>query len=152
MGKAKITVSIEGDQELKRKLERLGTRAQAALGKAGQAGANPIKETANQMAPGPYIVTSEPVVNEGKVTVDIGPDQDHWYYQFLELGAKPHEIKGNPLVFKGRRGKVITLSVQHPGIEPRPFLRPALTQQKNSARDAAGNVFRKEIDALTGGG
>lgn len=152
MGRAKITVSIKGDKELKRKLERLGTRAQAALGRAAQAGAGPVKESANQMAPGPHIITSEPVINGSQASVDIGPDEEHWAYRFIEFGAKPHEISGSPLIFEGRNGLVITKKVQHPGLTARPFLRPAAKSQQDAARDAAGNVFKKEIDALTEGG
>lgn len=149
MAKVKMKVEIVGDEQLKLKLQRLGQRAQGALVKANQAGAEPVKGTANSKAPGPHIHQGPVKVNGGRAESSIGPDKEHWYYTFAEFGATRHEITGEPLVFEGRNGLVITRKVDHPGHPADPFLRPAAEQERDAARDAAGKVFRAEIDKET---
>ena len=149
MAKARIKLEIVGDKALKEKLERLGRRAQAALVKANQAGAEPIKDTANSKAPGPHIHQGPVKLDGGKATSSIGPDSDHWYYTFAEYGATAHEIKAKEapaLVFWGRYGLIETDKVNHPGRPAAPFLRPAADQEKDNARDAAGRVFWAEVE------
>lgn len=145
---AKTTIKLTGDLELKRKLEQLKARARGALLDAAEAGADVVQADADRRAPGPHIITGNKVVEGGKATVEIGPDKEHWYYQFAETGATAHEITGAPLVFLGERGLIITRKVAHPGMDAHPFLRPALSTQRDAARDKAGEVFRREIDKL----
>jgi hypothetical protein len=55
----------------------------------------------------------------------------------LELGTKPHTItaKGKALAWKGADGEaVFAKSVQHPGVKPRPWLRPALGRARVNFR------------------
>jgi HK97 gp10 family phage protein len=87
-------------------------------------------------------------LGDGTAEVDIGFDEEKWFLRFFEFGASDHEIKGAPLAFEGESGLVITGSVQHPGMPAKPFMRPAADNKKDEARDAAGDVFRKEIDKL----
>lgn len=169
----KIKMEIIGDEELKRKLQRLGQRAQAALVKANQAAGEPVINTANTKAPGPHVVQSKVKLDGGRAESDIGPDKDHWHYQFAETGATAHEIGAGKkarralriagggrasqsalqeatansiLAFVGRYGLVVTKKVNHPGHSAEPFLRPAANQEKDAARDAAGRVFWREIE------
>lgn len=147
MAKMKIKLEIIGDRELKQKLERLGQRAQAALVKANQAGAEPLVNTANSKAPGPNIQQGAVKVDGGRAESSIGPDADHWYYAFAEYGSSRHEITGSPLVFEGRSGRLIVIGkVDHPGHAAEPFLRPAADQEQDAARDAAGKVFWAEVE------
>jgi HK97 gp10 family phage protein len=148
MAKRAVTVRLEGDKELKRKLDLLGRRARGALLKAAEAGAEVIENAAEQRAPGPHIVIGNQKVEGGRAEVDIGPDKEHWHYQFFETGATGHEISGSPLVFEGEAGLVVTKKVNHPGMPAEPFLRPALSDKREDAKDAAGRVFKAEIDQL----
>ena len=66
----------------------------------------------------------------------------------METGATAHEIKGDPLAFKGDKGLIITRKVSHPGMDAHPFLRPAMSSKREAAKDRAGEVFLKEIDKL----
>jgi len=156
MGSVKMNVKIVGDAELKRKLDALGARARGALLDAAQAGGEVIQGDANRKAPGPHVVVGGEKVTGGRAEVSIGPDKDHWYYQFHETGAGGHEIgpkkkrKGKAIAFEGSNGLVVVGGAKHPGIPANPFLRPAMDGNREQAKDAAGKVFRDEIDKLTG--
>ena len=142
-------IRLVGDKELKQKLELLQGRARAALMTSAEAGASPIQDEMQMLAPdGTEIFLGNQKLGDGTAEVDIGFDEEKWYLRFFEYGASDHEIKGSPLAFEGESGLVITGSVQHPGMPAKPFMRPAADNKKDEARDAAGDVFRKEIDKL----
>jgi HK97 gp10 family phage protein len=172
----KITSSLKmkGDKELKEKLDRLGKYARAALLTAAKAGADPIRGAAQINSPGgePILIGNEKI-DGGTAEVDIGFDEEKWYLRFFEFGSSTHEVTGKKenyvsfkhrkskknqapeqrkvvgsLAFEGRNGLIITKSVEHPGMAAKPFLRPAADSKQDAARDAAGEVFRKEIDKL----
>jgi HK97 gp10 family phage protein len=147
---SKTRVELIGDKELMEKIHKMGDLVRQANSKAARAGAEPIKEQANANAPGPHILALQSKINstEDQAIVDIAPDKDHWYYQFLETGATAHEIKGNPLAFEGENGPVITKSVHHPGIAARPFLRPAMANNRDEVQKIAGEVFLAEINKV----
>lgn len=75
---------------------------------------------------------AEPIkVSGDKVTTEIsvegGAKQD--YAMFVHEGTKPHVIKPRRkkvLSWKGPEGRVFATAVNHPGTEPRPWLRNAL--------------------------
>lgn len=175
----KMNLKIVGDLELKRKIEALGARARGSLLDAARAGGEVIRSAANPDAPGPHVEMGNEKVEGGRAEVSVGPDKEHWHYQFSETGAEGHEIASGRtarhnlrvatpgakpsksalqqvsnktrLAFQGRDGLMIRRRVKHPGIPARPFLRPAIDakQNRDAARDAAGKVFRKGIDELT---
>ena len=147
MGKA-VSVEIKGDAALKRVLDMLGKAGRPALLPAARAGAAPIQMTANTRAPGPHIITGNEKQEGGTAEIDIGPDEEHWAYRFLEFGAGPHEITGDPLVFKGKGGIIRIGKVNHPGIAAEPFLRNTADEKKDEARDEAGKVFLAKIEEI----
>ena len=75
---------------------------------------------------------AEPIkVSGDKVTTEIsvegGAKQD--YAMYVHEGTKPHVIKPRRkkvLSWKGPEGRVFATAVNHPGTEPRPWLRNAL--------------------------
>lgn len=75
---------------------------------------------------------AEPIkVSGDKVTTEIsvegGAKQD--YAMYVHEGTKPHVIKPRRkkvLSWKGSEGRVFATAVNHPGTEPRPWLRNAL--------------------------
>jgi HK97 gp10 family phage protein len=144
-------VELVGEKELRDKLHKLGDLVRQANSKAARSGAAIIREDAAINAPGPYILALQSKINstEDQAIVDIGPDKDHYYYQFFETGATAHEIKGNKyLAFMGAKGLIITRSVQHPGMEAHPFLRPAMTKNRDAVQKRAGAVFMVEINKV----
>lgn len=69
-----------------------------------------------------------------------------WRAKFLEFGTRPHLIPKRGvaqtlLSFGGRFFR----SVQHPGAQPRPFMRPALDQQANPAVVAAAEYIKARL-------
>lgn len=77
---------------------------------------------------------AEPIkVSGDKVTTEIsvegGAKQD--YAMYVHEGTKPHVIKPRRkkvLSWKGPEGRVFATAVNHPGTEPRPWLRLALQE------------------------
>lgn len=158
MRRGRVRIELIGDKELKEQIRQLGDRVQAINSKACRAAQVPILDEANALAPGPHIIALQSKLesNENLAVVNIGPDKEHWYYQFDETGASAHEIKagrsaGARLAFKGISGLVITRSVNHPGKSARPFLRPAMTHNREQAQKIAGQVFLAEINKVANG-
>jgi HK97 gp10 family phage protein len=141
-----VKVTIEGGEELLRKLQKMGVDVREALREAALEGAEAIRGPANQSAPGPHIIAEVVGSDQKGVTVAIGPDEEHWYYRFFESGAQAHEITGTPLVFQGEEGTVVTGRVGHPGMAARPFLRPAFDRHKDDAEAGVGEKLRKIIE------
>ena len=117
---------IEGDKEFYAKLRSMSNQMAAVLGDAAQAGADVVKDQANRLAPGPHIETDLAKKTKAFAEVEIGPDDEHWYYRFFETGAQPHEItpdtKGG-LEFPGRGGEMIVrVLASHQGMAASPFL------------------------------
>ena len=108
-------------------------------------GAEIVKDEANPNAPGPHIEVAIDKVTETNATAKVGPDNEHWYYRFAELGATSHEISGAPLVFQGSEGLVVTGSVTHPGRAARPFLRPAMESKSQEVQQAMADVIEEEM-------
>ena len=145
----KITAKIEGDEELLLKLRALGAGVEQILETAVLAGAEIVKDQANRLARGPHIETEITEKSRTKAIAEIGPDKEHWYYRFFETGAGPHEISpksAGGLAFAGREGDIVLQRVSHTGMAANPFLRPAMDEKKDSAVDATGAEFKREID------
>jgi hypothetical protein len=86
-----IDMTIEGGEELLKEIKRLGIDVEAMLKAAVLRGAEVIADAANERAPGPHNGVEVDKESKGSVTVNIGPDEDHWYYRFFETGAGRHE-------------------------------------------------------------
>ena len=150
-----ITARVEGADELKAKLEALGTKARGAiLERAGEAGAEVIRAAAEANAPGPHIELALSRSAEYAVEFEIGPDMAHWYYQFFETGAGRHTIEGNTkmaVAFLGADGEVVREVVDHPGMKAKPFLRPAIDAKGDEATQVVGRILRREIESVASG-
>lgn len=145
----RLSIKPESWAALKKDLEKLGeavskrTQEEAVL-----AGAKVIADEANNRAPGPHIVYDiikyEP--NPALVAAGVGPDEDHWYYRFIELGATRHDIQGNPIAFQGDQGFFIGRNAQNTGgVIARPFLRPAMESKSQAAQQAMADVIEEEM-------
>jgi len=147
------TINIKGLSELQTFLSQLPAKIEAnVIRGALRAGVKPIRDAAKSAAP-----TGEPSETnkqryrlyqgalrdsirisgridrrDGKITASIiagGKSKktgaDPFYAHFIEFGTKPH-------------GK-------HPGIQPRPFLRPAMDAQAGAAVVAVGEYIKKRL-------
>lgn len=78
--------------------------------------------------------------------------------RFLEFGVQPHVIE--PKTKRGKRKAALILAmgqvvrrVKHPGISPRPWLRPAFDAKSQAALDAMAKALGKGIErAIAKGG
>lgn len=138
-----LTVRVTGDQEVMRRLARMGVAASDVLETATVAAATVLQSAAAGMAPGPHIGQETTEKSRTRVTVKVGPTKEKWYYRFFETGTKPHTIRGRPFLVLGP-DKVVR-SVNHPGMAARPFLRPALDSEQERAMDASGAVLRSAV-------
>lgn len=71
-----------------------------------------------------------------------------YYAQFVEFGAAAHMIpnqkrRKKPTLVIGKR---FVSSVDHPGVSPRPFLRPAFDATKRRAVDESGKLMWQLIE------
>lgn len=142
----KITVTLEGGDELVAALRELGMGVRAEVRRATVAGAEVIRDQARALAPGPHVEVEVVSATQNGAQVDIGPDQAHWYYRFFETGAAPHEIVGKPLL--ALEGGAVVRRVSHPGMAAAPFLRPAHDASQGEATDAMGAVLRQRIESV----
>jgi|VirMetMinimDraft_7_1064189.scaffolds.fasta_scaffold37040_4 HK97 gp10 family phage protein len=143
-------VRVKGLSELNAALQTLPAKIEAnVLRSAMRAGANVIKDEAKANVPvatgtlkaGIKVSTSN---RRGTVTAKVKTTGKHAYIaKWLEYGTAAHRI-----VSKGKGlniGGVVVRSVDHPGISPRPFLRPALDSKAQQAVVAVGNAIKKRL-------
>ena len=74
---------------------------------------------------------------------------DVYYAHMIEYGTKAHTIKardGGALSFGGG----FVQSVRHPGIKPRPFMRPALDSQSTAATVATAEYMKNRLATKEG--
>jgi len=141
-----LTVRLEGDKELIKELKRLGVDVRAALDDALREGAEVVQRAANPKAPGEHIEIGDAQVRGDGGEIKVGPDDDHWYYRFVETGAAAHTVGASGQVLKLFGEDFVTGSVEHTGFSARPFLRPALDENEGKAQDAMGDELRKAIE------
>ena len=141
-----VRVRIDGVDELVRELQRRGVRVEAALETAVAAGGEVIRDAANRLAPEPMIAM-ETRARRGRAQAVVGPPDDRWYWRFIEFGAGPHRIRGDPrLAYAGELADPLRPhEVSHPGMAARPFLRPAADERRDEATDEVAAVLRKAV-------
>lgn len=145
-----VVVKVEGGDELIAQLRALGIDVDAAVEEAAMEAARVWVDEANRLAPGPHVVAiaSSNMSSSGKATIDVGPDNEHWYYRFFELGVQPHEIR--PRKKSGKKAlsfdDIVVKSVSHPGMAARPFLRPVADARSDEVAAAFGRHLAAIIE------
>ncbi|MEM4234910.1 MAG: HK97 gp10 family phage protein [Candidatus Methanomethylicaceae archaeon] len=138
----KLRFQVQGLDELYKNLEMTKDELLARKKSALEAGAKVVAQEADRLAPYSGRIKTQVDAEEAV----IGFDKEKWYWRFFELGAQPHEIRGDPLVFEGDTGLVVTNLVNHPGMAARPFLRPALETQKNFVILVMSEIIREAVE------
>jgi HK97 gp10 family phage protein len=140
----KITITLEGDKELARKLNELGLSAKKVRDAAVEAAAEVIQEAAQERAPGPGIGRER--VEEG--VWDVGPERAKWHYRFFETGTKAHMVTGSTM--RWFEGSAAQFSRGHmvKGVAARPFLRPARDEREGEATAAFGKVIKTAVEKI----
>lgn len=141
----KVTTKIEGLGDLSKAFQLLKGATDTVLEPAARAGAEVVRQAANQDAPGPHNEINMKRVSQKKAEAEIGPDKEHWYYLFEETGTDAHEITPSKKKALTWPGGPMVKRVSHPGRAARPFLRPALDNNLNKILNAMSNVLRQVI-------
>ena len=144
-------VHVKGLAELQQALNQVPAKIEANILRAAlRAGAKVVQEEVKAQVPvksgtlrrGIKISTAR---RGGKVTAKVKATGKHAHIApWLEYGTAAHRIvaKGKGLaLFGGGFAKV----VQHPGLPPRPFMRPALDARAAQAVLATGNAIKKRL-------
>jgi HK97 gp10 family phage protein len=145
------SVRVKGLSELNKFLQQLPAKVEAnVLRGALRAGAKPILEQAKGGVPvdtgklrdGLKISTRH---RKGRVTAHVKAGGDHASIaHWIEYGVAAHQItaaKGGWLFF----GNGFAKAVNHPGVQARPFMRPALDMRAPSAVIAAAEYMKKRL-------
>src|SRR5512136_2548846 len=118
MSGPKLEFQLENEEELLKKLLDLGETAKKIIAEATLAGAQVVADVADGIEPDANVTAKLVEKRNDQATAAIGPDREHWYYQFQQTGAKEHTIKAKKaqrLLFEGDNGLVVAQEVQHPG-------------------------------------
>ena len=146
-------VHVTGMKELGEFLTTLAPKLQANIMRAAlRAGANVVRDAARAAVPvksgllrkGLTVSTRS---KGGKVTASLKAKGKHAYIaHILEFGAAAHRIKpknGGALRVNGR----LVEGVNHPGIRPKPFMRPALDAKAQAATLAVAEAIKSKLTA-----
>lgn len=150
-------IRVKGLSDLQKFLDQLPAKMEAnVLRGALRAGAKPIRDAARNAAPigepsetnkNKYKLYAGALRDSIKISGRINKrDQkitasvkaggkaksgaDVFYAHFIEYGTRPHD--------------------EHPGIQPKPFMRPALDLQVSAAVAAAGEYIKKRLSTKHG--
>jgi hypothetical protein len=152
MPKNQITVTIEGDKELQKKLATMIAHAEDDLLSAVRPAAELIRDAAAANASQISQELSQNILieerhNDGQaIEMAIGPDKDRFWGLFWEFGADTHEIKpksAGALQFINR--EFAARVSDHPGIPETPWLTPAFEEKRKAAEEAIADVLRKVL-------
>lgn len=148
-----IEINVTGLKELAQFLDELPAKIQKNIMRGAlRAGMKVVQEEAKstaafadktgQLRAGLKIGTKS---KGGAVTASLSAKGKHGYIaRFIEYGVKTHTIKaknGGALAFGGG----VFQSVDHPGISPHPFLRPALDGQAQNAVIATAEYMKDRL-------
>jgi HK97 gp10 family phage protein len=146
-GEIEVRAELKGTREAIMRLRKIGADVGKVKKRAAEAGGEVIRGEADRMAPGPHIVMQTKAKGD-RVRVDIGPDDEHWYYKFFETGVGRHDIgpkNSSVLRFIDEGELVFTRLVDHPGMPAQPFLRPALDENVSRVVEAVAREIRKAL-------
>lgn len=142
----RVNIVVEGGDELVAALHALGVDVEAALREAALEGAQVLVDGMNDLAPGPNIDAEVREAKPNRITIDIGPKPQYWYYRFFETGVQPHEILPSTKKALAFDDVVVRRVIKHPGMAARPFMRPVADRRADDASAAIGRRLAAIIE------
>jgi hypothetical protein len=171
-----VSTTLKGGAELLRKFKGLGLDATKVAERATAEAMEVARAKIEADAPGPGIVMEPlPAKQAGTAMVQVGPDKDHWYYQFFETGVSAFEInmvrrrtkrtateKKSGKAMRGRKintessgvlafeigtRTVFARRVQRGPMAAQPFMRRNFLGSENQMKDRFGYVISKAVIA-----
>lgn len=137
-----LRVEVKNIDEVRRVLEQLGAKANAALPAAVEAGAKVLAAKIAENAPGPHIAYE---MNGSSALV--GPDKAHFYYAYFETGTSGHRVEprtAGALHWGG--GDAFSAGHSVGGVAAEPFMRPAVDEGADEVGEAVGRVLVEALD------
>lgn len=142
------TRHVKGLSDLQKLLDTLPAKVEGNVLRGGlRAGANVIRDAAraNVRRVSGQLADSLKAGSSARGGKVIARAYTRVFYgRFVEYGTRPHAIAaavGKALSFAGGAYR----SIDHPGAQPRPFLRPALDHQASAAVVAAAEYMRRRL-------
>lgn len=71
-----------------------------------------------------------------------------FYAHMIEFGISPHLIKIKNKKLLSKLTKTFGTKVEHPGVKPKPFMRPAVDNTENKIVDTIAKTLQKRLDKL----
>ena len=168
-----VSTTLQGGEDLLRKLKGLGLDATKVADVATREAMEVSRAKIEADAPGPGIVmVTDKAPAAGAAAYMVGPDKDHWYYQFFETGVSAFEINmvkrrtsrtaierktgkvmggrkikggGGVLAFEIGTRTVFAKRVQRGPMAARPFMRRNFLGSENPMKDKFGYVISKAV-------
>ncbi len=143
-----VTVKITGTKEIIGKLLQLAEKVASEHAKeAMRKGAEIIRDEASSRAPRRTgRLAKSIVIEEREDGFYVGPEKDVFYGLFVEYGTSGHKIKPKLRKALASGGIIFGKDVQHPGIAPSPFLRPALDEKKKAVMEAVRDELKRRLE------
>lgn len=149
---ATMRIKIEGEERVRAALRAGDARVKAALteivlaaGEVIRAQAeNNVRSISNRVAE----AMSKEVVDKRptRVEVHVGPGKKRaWYAHIIERGAKAHGIDPRRKKFLRFIDGSLHKHANHPGVRPRPFMRPAFDNKKDDAKQQIAQGIRRVV-------
>lgn len=143
--------NITGGRELDAFLQTLSVKVEKNIMRSAlRQGANAIKDEAKANVPvhlgelrRSIRVTTKAKGGQVSASVKAG-NKKAFYWRFVEFGTAAHKImpkNARALVFGG----VVVRSIDHPGAQAKPFMRPALDAKADAAIAAVAAQIRKRL-------
>lgn len=143
---------VKGLSELSKMLDQLPEKIHRnVLRGALRAGMKPVQGEAKLLAPKDSAEMAADLKigtkgKNGEVIASLKATGKHGYLAtWNEFGVQPHVIPG-PLNINGN----VVLNVEHPGVQPHPFMRPALDAKASEAVIAAGEYIKQRLSTKHG--
>jgi HK97 gp10 family phage protein len=141
-GGVRIVCDVQGKEEILAALRARGAAARSIIREAVLAGAEVIRQAAEDNAPrktgelaGHIVKSIDEKASQGNTcAVDVGPDRNHYYGRVVETGAQAHEITPDMKKALKLGDDEFAMTIHHPGFPAKPFLRPAFDAKHEEAQ------------------
>jgi HK97 gp10 family phage protein len=149
-GNVNASAVIRGERELMGRLNTMATDLKKDISHdALMEGAKIVQRAASAKAPGEVAqhieIEIDTTTEVPKATV--GPHKDYWQGIFVEFGVRRHVISAKNKTVLSNGSVVFGKEVNHPGVEKRPFMRPAIDEHEDEVKRKIGEVIARRLGA-----
>jgi len=147
-----FSIKVEGTEEIIAALKRLGAEATDIATDATMAGAeiaraeaaNKAAQTSQRLADG--MLKELDTTKSDEVVVKVGPNKDLFWSRVVEFGAEPHHATPDQAKALQTDLDQFAANANHPGVEARPFLRPAADATASAVQAEIARQLKKRLN------